>query len=263
MNGAFIDWVSFTVPLVTVSTVAWGANIEASIDAVLPGFLDILKGQWEQGKGRAPYIGGFSQSGITVFFHPTIDHVLVEITGQGCAHCGHDLLLWVLERTQSRLTRIDVARDHKGYCIPSYVLKKTPVGRFKSRSLIESDTGVTAYVGSRKSGQFIRVYRYRKPHPRANVTRVEYVARAKIGKAVCAAVLCDGVDRVYASVVDRFALPACVGSDASLSEFRVERAGRKDSKTMMWLISSVVPAMRRLIKSGELDLNEFVETHLS
>lgn len=262
MSDAFIDWLSFTVPVIMVSKVDWGKNVEESIEAVIPGFLDECTKDWEHGVGRAPYAASFRCPGIGIYYHQEINHILVEVSGQGCNDMGEKALLETLPKIIGAITRIDIARDHKGYCIPGYVLKKTPVGRFKARSLIESGTGVTAYIGSRKSGQFCRIYRYGKPHPRANITRVEYVARKEYARKIAKATLVDGLGSVYASVVQRFSLPACVGNGARVTDIRVERKGRKASRTLVWLISSVVPAIRRLVDEGEINLDEFVAEYL-
>lgn len=262
MSDAFIDWLSFTVPVIIVSRFDWGRNVEESVSAFIPGFLDECKSDWEHGFGRAPYSASFRCPGVTIYYHPEINHILVEVDGQGCNIMGERALLNALPKLLKVITRIDIARDHKGYCIPGYVLKKTPVGRFKARSLIESGTGVTAYIGSRKSGQFCRIYRYRKPHPRANITRVEYVARKEYARKIAKATLADGLGSVYASIVQRFGFPDCVGNDANVTDIRVERKGRRASRTLMWLISSVAPAIKRLVDEGEIDLDEFVAEYL-
>ena len=138
------------------------------------------------------------------------------------------------------------------------LLDMTPVGRMRSRTHISSDTGETVYIGSRKSEQFVRIYRYSQPHPRAHLLRVEYVARKKTAKAIAAKVLTDDLSSIYSWVVGKFSLPDAVGSDYAASDVSLEVYHKDTSKTMLWLIKSVAPAMRRLIASGDLNLAEFI-----
>lgn len=261
-TGAFIDWLSFTVPLSLVSKYNWIANVEITIGKTVPILFEKLPGDWEQARGRAPYKASVHQSGVTVFFNESIDHALIEISGAGCSMLGDDALMDIMRSVAGKVTRIDIARDHVGDIDPLKVAADTPVGRFKARSNVLSNTGETVYLGSRKSEQYIRIYRYNEPHPRSGITRVEYVARKKRAKAIVEQVLATGIDSIYGWVVDTFCLPGSVGTTAQSAEVRLERAGRASSKTLLWLVASVAPAMRRLVENGEIDLDEFVEKHL-
>lgn len=262
-SSAFIDWLSFTIPKPMQHRTLYHIVFQNWLEAC-PVKLQTIYGHgaWKQAKGRSPYKLSWELNGCTVFDGPESDHMLVELSGRGCDLAG-DAIFDVLRQVRARVTRIDIAVDFAGLQSPEDLLAQVEEGRMKSRSMIKSHTGETAYIGSRKSSQIVRIYKYSPPHPRANLLRVEYMGRKQWAKKVAAAVLDDGIDNVYASICQRFKLPTVVRLDHTIaSDLRLEYGKKAESKTLMWLISTCVPALRRLADNGTIDLDEFVQTYL-
>ena len=263
MSNAFIDWLSFTIPKPMQHRTQYHVVFRRWLEDCPVKLQTIFgHGAWKQGKGRSPYALSWELNGCTVFDGPTSDHMLVELSGRGCDLAGNDIYD-VLRQVRARITRIDIAVDFTGLETPEQLLAQVQDGRMKSRSMIKSHTGETAYIGSRKSSQIVRIYRYNPPHPRANLTRVEYMGRKQWAKAIAQKVIDDGIDSVYASICERFKLPQTVRLDhTSASSLRLEYGKKSESKTLMWLIGTCVPALHRLSENGTIDLDDFIQTYL-
>jgi len=191
-----LDWISFTLPIETdnSSEGAFNAALEDAFNRTFNEYeaKQLVHHTWVERKGRAPYIYAWDigASGMVCFASPKRKEILIEISGKGCDYLRSvGVEAAVLEKVQSRLTRLDIATDIETHISPvDFVAKRT--GR-KSRfnSVIQSDTGTTVYVGSRESESYTRVYRYAEPHPRAALLRVEYVFRRKHARLIASEIM--------------------------------------------------------------------------
>lgn len=259
-----IDWISFTFD------VDWhGASRDWTITRQLVKAVEEMLGwtsealgenitSWEYGSGRAPYNASYrSPEGIYIWYNARIGHALMEITGRGCDWLRqHGLLESLIMRVKDRVTRIDLAVDMLTDTTPAQFVSSGSSGRFKSRGHIQSETGETVYLGSQKSERYCRVYRYAEPHPRAKFLRAEMVFKKQNAKLFCASMieskfnytaLALGAGQVYGFEHDAWDLR---GDEIPLTSYTPER---RSGKTVMWLISQVAPAFKKLVAEGVIE----------
>jgi len=267
-----IDWLTFTMPMVY-----WGETTDAYADAIANGFVDMFGeqlradafgGNWEKNeRSRAPYSDAWTLPGnsITLFASPNLTHCCVEISGQGCERLlTKNLLNAVLEKSRKRVTRIDIACDIETTIRPTEFVAETSHGRMRTSGYVISDTGETCYVGSQKSERYARVYRYNSPHPRAHLLRVEHVFRKDYAKKVAQAIADNGILEVAKSAGGAFGWQHQVwdtdGIDACDISIVKERGA--SGSTVFWLVHSVAPAFKRLIREGAIsDAQAFLQTY--
>lgn len=262
-----IDWLSFTFKVDNtgcendklMAQRAWDA-LEYELGSLLHLFSG--GGEFKPEKGRKPYSISYrtQDGGIAVFFNHKLDHMLVEISGKGCERVfsneqGQSLLRIVGKRT----TRIDIACDMVCETNPLDFVKSRSEGRFKSHSEFVSESGTTAYVGSKSSNRYARVYRYNQPHPRAHLLRAEHVFRGDDAKIVVTQVLNVGLHAISAWCGELFGWlhPSWEIKEASELEIKAHRPERGDAKTVFWLYETVAPVIIRLHKEGILDFADF------
>lgn len=271
-----IDWISFSVPFQPLPIGQAHRLLERvgeTLGSLYPFAYDVLLScfQFEQRKGRAPYNVGFERAdkGVYIFAHPALTHFLIEITGHGCTEIADNPLLndFIAEITP-RLTRMDIATDILTETNPIEFAQQRDTGRFRSHSEFVSESGTTAYVGSRTSNRYARVYRYNEPHERAKLLRVETVVKSQDAQNTARALLQNGVDSVAKSLGEQFGWyhPDWKPETTSAAEIEVYRPERKEGKTMFWLNDTVAKTLVRLSKEKGFDpqkwLNEFVLSQL-
>jgi len=165
----------------------------------------VFGGDWEkQERSRAPYTDAWVQSegGITLFASPNLTHACIEISGAGCERLlSHGQFQKILDCSKERITRIDIATDIETSTLPSEFVAIVAHDRMRASGYQKSETGETCYVGSKKSDRYARVYRYYKPHPRANLLRIEHVFRRDYAKVVAAAILETSVEAAAAAAL--------------------------------------------------------------
>lgn len=218
--------------------------------------------------GRAPYSVCLRRDDnhVSVFYGGKQSHILIEITGGGCESLTrHSQLLPLVELVLPSLSRLDVAVDMPVSTSPTEFLSFGYSERFKSRSSMVSETGETQYVGSRDSERYARVYRYNPPHPRSAWLRCEFVLKHENAKTAAAAVLGSGLIELVTQLGNTFewkhpAWQPDKATDAVLSGWTPER---RHGATVRWLLTSVFPAMAKLVKDGTIEnLDEFLDTNL-
>jgi hypothetical protein len=274
-SWSLVDWLSFTVPGdATIPIMTMGQEIAHALSIVRehPGLWvfqpitdwlnkpqdapqDPLEGL-QLAKARFPYKNSLKtpDGGLRLFFDRMHDHVLVEVSGQGCErlrtyHSLSDCLVAGVEN----LTRIDLAVDVKTDMSPLEAFDCLPDNRWRSNGHQQSDTGTTVYIGSQRSDRFARVYRYNPPHPRSNFLRFEMVFRRKQAINVGHETLRQGVEKTCRSAGAVFDFQHCPvfpqGDAAPLSAWRAERTRAKSER---WFYAQVVPAVRRMLDDGTL-----------
>lgn len=264
-----IDWLSFTLSIGQGEPIAAHRMVENIATTVYDFSPVVFAGifgdyKYEQRKGRAPYSIGYSRSdaGCYIFCHPVLPHFLIELTGQGCSSLARNCdPLEFLGAVQSRLTRIDIASDMLCDTNPIVFAEARNLGRFKSHSEFVSETGTTAYVGSRTSNRYARVYRYNLPHERAHLLRAEHVLKAEDAKATALSILADGLPAVTVALGQAFGWSHVdwTPNNVEAAEIAVWRPERHSGKTMFWLNSAVAPALIRLAKDTGFDVQAWLE----
>jgi len=129
-----------------------------------------------------------------------------------------------------------------------------------------SQSGETVYLGSPKSEYMARIYRYNKPHPRADLLRSEIVYRRDYAKQL-ARMLFNGenLQRVCWGYWEKQGLNEIM----SLVDFGGDNQGVKVSvsrdvtdKTMdkrrRWLLTQVAPALEKMHADG-VSIEQIIE----
>jgi len=273
-----VDWLTFTLTPRYKSTYPDGTTQEEIYqDAIEQAFIqtfdartsvDVFGGSWEaQERSRAPYsdawkVGG---GGITVFASPTLNHLCVEISGQGCeALISAGGLDSVLSRVADRVTRIDIASDIRTNIRPTEFVGELKHERMRASGHQVSESGETCYVGSQKSDRYARVYRYDEPHPRAHLLRVEHVFRREYAKKVATTLIGASVESVAraAGVAFGWAHEVWDTAQDTSVDLSLVREQRSTGKTVYWLIDSCASAFKRLCADGTIqNPEEFLRTY--
>ena len=189
--------------------------------------------------------------------------ILFEISGRGCDDLrpGNETLRLGIEFYE-RVTRIDIAVDVLTDTRPSDFVDAADTGRFRSAGRLVSDTGETCYIGASKSDRLCRVYRYNPPHPRSRLLRTEFVFRRRLAKRAIeeyceAQTEQDFVARAGATY--GFKHPSWQPGNTDAEPLRGRTITKTNEGTVGWIYKSVVPAVRRLVKEGAIDLEELFQ----
>lgn len=261
---AIIDWYTYTIPVSRADQFETNRSWMNAAFAAIPKYIDTTNAVWGSAK-RAGVTTGINIGNHTYIWLHHQGTLTIEHTGKGCHLLEMSELLYdVIDLTHDRATRIDIAIDlhDSTYTLsPEDIAKTCTNERIKARGFQSSDTGTTVYLGSQKSDRFARVYRYNKPHPRADAVRVEYVMKKTFAKEIARLIaegetpedIADRQHSVYGWTHERM-LP-----DSVKDAVKVQRESRSVSKTVMWLYSTVAPSLARLIASGDIDLDDFLK----
>jgi len=267
-----IDWLTFTLTLRYE-----GEGVEAYALAIRNGFVDtfggilanrVFAGNWQaKERSRAPYQHAYADSelGVSIFASPTLTHLCVEISGQGCERIiGLGEMGQVLSCIHERCTRIDIACDIETEVRPTEFIACLKHERMRSSGYQKSNTGETCYVGSQKSDRYARVYRYNSPHPRAHLLRVEHVFRRENAKSLAFQCVGNSIDNIAASAGLAFGWAhetwePTIFDNPDISPTR-ERG--RSGNTIYWLVNSCAPAFRKLVQTGAIsDAETFLQTY--
>lgn len=267
-----IDWISFTVFFHPeqdgneLDALRHAATAIEELSDEIPGLLH-LHGELEPGQGRAPYRNSWRNrsGGVTLFTGPNLPHALVEVSGRSCErmHLAGTITPF-LALVADRLSRLDIACDMLCETSPLDFVAQRADGRFKSHSEFVSASGTTAYVGSRTSDRYARVYRYNEPHERAHLLRSEFVVKKENARATAAAILADGIDAVAVSMGANFGWehPSWTPAPAEPAELKMYRPDRREGKTLYWLADTVAPLLVRLQQEGVLDAQAWLDENV-
>jgi len=215
-------------------------------------------GVWQkQERSRAPYTDAWKvdQGGITVYASPTLNHLCVEISGQGCeALISAGGLDAILQRVADRVTRIDIASDIRTSTRPTEFVEHLTHERMRASGYQNSESGETCYIGSQKSDRYARVYRYNPPHPRSDLLRVEHVFRKDYAKKVAAECATGNLEGVALSAgrAMGWAHGDWTPTLRDPVNISVVHGGRIAGNTVRWLVTSGASAFKRLCKDGTI-----------
>lgn len=275
-----IDWFSFTIKITDDKLAQDDIDREWHKDRVagrryemLPAvlkrkaptvFARLLGKAWamEPRTPRAPYRWAMGTRTFTLFAHPDIDHVLIEVTGKGCKFL-RDIgqLTDVIKRHAGTATRIDLAVDLPGVT-PDEVVKAGVSGRFRARSRIESDKGTTIYIGSKKSERFARVYRYNEPHPRHGLCRVEIVNRKDYARALCDEIAVNGRKGASKAAFAVYEWEHPLLAQNAVEKLSGASVSKDTARTEYWLLKQAAPAFKRIVREGVIeDPVEWLQKH--
>lgn len=256
-----IDWITMVVPMMAVGEGAtynyFGERLKEALDAehFPDAVYEALEGMTALEYGRAPYEFGWQnkEAGLTVWAGTKTPHASLEFSGKGCDWLTERGVLHTVVTVHSeRLSRIDIAVDVQTDERPTVFVQKRIVARQKTHSEIVGASGETCYIGSMQSEQYARVYRYNEPHPRAHLLRLEHVFRRKHAKRVGAALAEQGLNAVVMACFEQYGWDTTHidGVQPSTVSLAVDRPERNGGKTLYWLIKSVAPAFKKLVKEG-------------
>lgn len=217
--------------------------------------------------GRAPYRWGFKSeiSKVVCFAGGEAPHLSIELSGQSCEWARmlgieHQLL----QAAVGLGSRADIAVDTNLICTPIELADMVHGGRTKTKSVMQSSSGTTVYLGSQKSEHYARIYRYNDPHPRANLLRVEFVQRRERCKATCEALAEHGMNTVVKTLWEEAGLPDLLDFDTAqtLINLNSDRPERDGKNTVSWLAKQAAPAFRRMVKEGHItDAEKFLREY--
>jgi len=127
--------------------------------------------------------GEFNERIGVIMFSPVQDHALIEIGGSGCkailaARHGIEVFRRIDSKARN-ITRLDISVDFETGVSPDEFVMAAAAPKKMSRAAMDSETGSTRYIGSRKSDRYLKVYRYSRPHDRAHLLRVEFTLKTR------------------------------------------------------------------------------------
>jgi hypothetical protein len=204
-------------------------------------------------RGRWPYDVSAVDRGIRVFWTPGSLEVLIEISGEGCERLNDSGKLEALVGgVIDRISRIDIATDIQTKTDPRDFVAERTNKRHKSHETSVSTTGITCYVGSRRSDRFARVYRYSAPHPRAALLRIEQVYRGQQARALGRTWLEHGNEETAARAGNQYGWAHPDWAPKSEERVKAWRPDRASHKRMHWYETQVLPALRKMVLEGHL-----------
>lgn len=199
-------------------------------------------------------------SGVALSWGNINPHILCELSGKACDVLdGCNLLIPLIEQTANECTRIDIAVDILTEVTPEQFSAFRNERKWKHTSYVNSASGSTFYIGSRKGERMARVYRYNKPHPRAAFLRVECEYKGDAGKALAKSVASNPLPAIAAIAHEPFGWCHEVWSDLELQGKKLQYTSFRstNASTVRWLYGTVASSLRRAIKDGLIDWKEF------
>lgn len=262
MATSQIDYLSFSVDLVNKVELLHDALLVTKFalkqdlsDKWMTAVIDRDSG-WTAAHPMRPYRFGVTNEEIGCHIHfGGHSNALVQFSGAGCKFLAMEgLLMDTIVSMKHRMTRIDMAIDIETTTSPEDFINAGYNNRIKSKSVQTSPSGQTAYIGSRTSAKFCRVYRYEPPHPRAKLLRVEYETKKSQAKIVAECIANDGINHTIDRITKYYDwshkdMPSV---DDIVTAIPSEVQTRSDSKTLTWLLKTCAPAFRRLVQNGSI-----------
>lgn len=200
-----------------------------------------------------------------IYASTKLPHALLQLSGQSCEAINRQgLLLPMVHAGEGLMSRIDIAFDLKTNMSPQDFVGLMSEGRTKSKSIIESSSGTTIYLGSQSSEHYTRVYRYADPHPRSAELRIEMVQRRERAKNASAAIREHGLLATAQHLWNEAGMPLIIDLEGDNPEMNLNepRARSTANSTMMWLIKQVAPAFQKMCMEGHIDSPEqFLERY--
>lgn len=187
------------------------------------------------------------------------------LSGLTDRHDGYERLMSLIDTiTPARLDlAVDSDRDFsEGFEFAAKRGKLTT--RAKKWSVIQSqENGRTVYIGSRQSGQFLRVYNKASQMGLSNDTwtRIELESKGKAAIAAKGVVMANGIASAAQSLIRGFC-------DCDIPEWREAfqceplyvSSNKGKGNTRDWIMNQCAPAFKRLVDEGDTTLlDEFLK----
>lgn len=256
-----LDWVSFTINIPEGQRGVAGRQRPEDVNRfMIARFGPALDmGECLPEHGRFPYALSTSGNGIRVFWNLGTFELLVEIEGHGCERLeAAGELRRIVATVIDDLTRVDIATDIETETDPRDFVAQRTNQRHKSHETAVSGTGITCYIGSRKSDRYARVYRYAHPHPRADRLRVEMVYRGQQAITLARTWLEFGNDETAARAGNQYGWSHQDWQPHSQEKITAWRPDRKTHKKLLWFHSQIKPAIRQMLAEGLLTPDELI-----
>lgn len=228
-----------------------------------PKYLQEYRDMWDFNvpKRHNGYKFGYNiDNAIFVWFNGQDIHI--EITGDGCTMLyDKSALLEIIQETANQATRIDIAHDIVCDVHPDTFVALSQA-KTSARGFQHSETGETCYIGSRKSDRYCKVYRYFPPHPRSDRLRIEYTYKSHDAKRASQALISSNEAIMAFSSGERYKWGHDVWKSLKspdLIEIKAHRKDRNTGKTLIWWKNQVLPALEKLVKSGDYTIEEILE----
>lgn len=202
-----------------------------------------------------PFSSAWGNSVFRVQWRDSDNWSSLSVTGKGCEVVRDELQAFIAAHVDN-ITRIDLAQDANEHSFSPVAHASNVTSRTKA--IIQSDTGETLYIGSRSSDSFVRVYRYKEPHPRAGNTRVEAEFKRDYARTVSAHVAADGPNSlpVMAWIVRKSALEGhLMWRQPATESTKPMVANRKEGQDgyTAWLYKAAIPAVRKALREGLIE----------
>jgi hypothetical protein len=123
---------------------------------------------------------------------------------------------------------------------------------------MESPTGDTAYIGSRKGERMARIYRFHPPHPRSELLRIEVELKGEAAKMCCEEMTRVSLNILGLMVNRQFDWkhPIWNPDKIMVSKIPARAYDNEGAETLKWIEDVVVPSLRRAHEKGLIDLND-------
>lgn len=266
MSGILVDWLSISLPYGNLFRFDDAGKFyikEVENNPRLDPLVNWLNtfNDFEVGQGRKVFdrSAHTPTGGMTIFWRDTLPYSLVEITGTGVHALRREKLVGKFIKLYGNwLTRIDVSRDIPGDTDPRDFARLRDDKRFVSYEEKKEEKGITYYVGSRSSERYACVYRYAEPHPRSGLLRVEHRLKGKYAKKAAEDIMKLGLHEYLYQLGNTFGWshPDWKGVPGAGKTEGIPR-DNKQGKTERWLLTSVLPALEKLKKSGGIEFVDY------
>lgn len=264
-----IDWLSFTVPTVG-ATEGQGDETQALMLAWLDRYTDGLlipvigwhRRQVNKGSGFYHTVIVDEDTKARLSWGNVNAHIYVEINGVACEQLrSAGVLNDILQKVSLRASRVDLAGDCECDLQPKQVIGNYYKESGKSYSEIVSSDGETVYVGSRKSERFLRVYRYRHPHPRSHLLRIEHEFKGDMAKRFLSTMLNIGIVETFSLACNNYHWDneSWKSGEWTEGKLKAKHSDREGASTLLWLEEAVKPALKRVHTDGLLDCIEWLK----
>lgn len=258
-----IDWLSFTKWVKKSEEVMYGHDLRQLLITYIPAWTNIDPTTARPAAKRKGFRLGLTNDQNTMSVWISLDGLLlIEITGGGCTELeAKGLLNGILQDNIDRITRLDIATDILTEVTPTEFVSQRGKSPITSVGLFTSKTGETCYVGSRSSDRCCKVYRYYAPHPRSQFLRIEYTYRTKSAVFAAKHMMEHGLAQTcYASAARyKWEHPCWQPEEANEEELKAWRPERGEAKTVNWLRTQVLAAVKRLDSQGVMSVQEYCE----
>jgi hypothetical protein len=261
---AKLDWFAFTFPITLLgdkdneNTVH---HIRRALGSHAGAAANILIGspilEWQAGRGFYTHSIRDPRTLVSINWSAGNPYAQCELSGSACDVVLNTITAAELAQcANGRATRIDLAVDILCDLSPQEFCRSGYSPRILSSSHIETPSGKTSYIGSRKGERMARVYRFNPPHPREKLLRIEVELKGDAAKMVCEEMKVSEFRTLVMMANRTFAWQNPIWNEGKVmvSKIPARPYDREGSETLMWIEKQVRPALIRAWHEGLLQL---------